>query len=143
GRWLWKGRRVCLFDGSTVSMPDTDENRREYPLAYNQTPGTSFAFARIGALISLSCGAILDLGTCRYAGKGQGEVSLLRRLWGALNPCDVVLGDRLMSGWVGLHLLKRRGVDTVTAPQASASCDHAPAGKLSSAAARGPANSRR
>src|SRR5690348_1340438 len=20
-RWLWKGRRVCLFDGSTVSMP--------------------------------------------------------------------------------------------------------------------------
>ena len=31
-RWLWKGRRVCLFDGSTVSMPDTPENRREYPL---------------------------------------------------------------------------------------------------------------
>ena len=70
-RWLWKGRRVCLFDGSTVSMPDTDDNRCEYPLAYNQTPGTSFAIARIGALISLSCGAILDLGICRYAGKGR------------------------------------------------------------------------
>jgi hypothetical protein len=27
--WLWKGRRVCLFDGSTVSMPDTPENCRE------------------------------------------------------------------------------------------------------------------
>src|SRR5262245_60337021 len=26
-RWLWKGRRVCLFDGSTVSMPDTPTNR--------------------------------------------------------------------------------------------------------------------
>src|SRR5262249_15325814 len=48
------------------------ENRREYPLVYNQTPGTNFALARIGAIISLSCGAILDLGTCRYAGKGQG-----------------------------------------------------------------------
>src|SRR5438067_158692 len=113
-RWLWKGRRVCLFDGSTVSMPDADENRREYPLAYNRTPGTSFAFARIGALISLSCGAILDLGTCRYAGKGQGEVSLLRRLWDVLRPGDVLLGDRLMSGWVGMHLLKQRGVDTVS-----------------------------
>jgi hypothetical protein len=113
-RWLWKGRRVCLFDGSTVSMPDTDENRRAYPLAYNQTPGTNFALARIGAIISLSCGAILDLGICRYAGKGQGEVSLLRRLWDALRPGDVLLGDRLMSGWVGLHLLKRRGVDTVS-----------------------------
>ena len=113
-RWLWKGRRVCLFDGSTVSMPDTEANRREYPLAYNQVPGTSFAPARIGAIISLSCGAILDLGVCRYAGKGQGEVSLLRQLWDVLRPGDVLLGDRLMSGWVGMHLLKERGVDTVS-----------------------------
>jgi hypothetical protein len=113
-RWLWKGRRVCLFDGSTVAMPDTPENRAAYPLAYNQVPGTNFAIARIGAIIALSCGAILDLGICRYAGKGQGEVSLLRRLWDALRPGDVLLGDRLMSGWVGMHLLKRRGVDTVS-----------------------------
>ena len=70
--------------------------------------------ARIGAVISLSCGAILDLGICRYAGKGQGEVSLLRRLWDVLRPGDVLLGDRLMSGWVGMHLLKQRGVDTVS-----------------------------
>src|SRR4051794_597079 len=113
-RWLWKGRRVCLFDGSTVMMPDTEANRREYPLAYNQVPGTSFAPARIGAILSLSCGAILDLGVCRYAGKGQGEVSLLRQLWDVLRPGDVLLGDRLMSGWVGMHLLTRRGVDTVS-----------------------------
>ena len=113
-RWLWKGRRVCLFDGTTVSMPDTPENQAAYPLAYNQAPGTSFAIARIGAVISLSCGAILDLGICRYAGKGQGEVSLLRRLWDVLRPGDVLLGDRLMSGWVGMHLLKQRGVDTVS-----------------------------
>src|SRR3954447_2097807 len=113
-QWLWKGRRVCLFDGSTVSMPDTPENRREYPLTYNQVPGTCFAPARIGAIISLSCGAILDLGVCRYAGKGQGEVSLLRQLWDVLRPGDVLLGDRLMSGWVGMHLLKERGVDTVS-----------------------------
>ncbi len=113
-RWLWKGRRVCLFDGSTVSMPDTPENRCEYPLAYNQVPGTSSAPARIGAIISLSCGAILDLGIGRYAGKGQGEVSLLRQLWDVLRPGDVLLGDRLMSGWVGMYLLKQRGVDTVS-----------------------------
>jgi hypothetical protein len=71
--WLWKGRRVFLFDGSTVSMPDTPENRAEYPLTYNQVPGTCFPVARIGAIISLSCGAILNLGICRYAGKGQGR----------------------------------------------------------------------
>src|SRR4051794_26657916 len=85
-RWLWKGRRVCLFDGSTVPTPAPPETRREYPLTYNQVPGTSLAPARIGAIISLSCGAILDLGVCRYAGKGQGEVSLLRQLWDVLHP---------------------------------------------------------
>jgi IS4 transposase len=113
-RWLWKGRRVCLFGGTTVSMPDTPANRAAYPLAYNQVPGTSFAIARVGAVIALSCGAILDLGICRYAGKGQGEVSLLRKLWDVLQPGDVLLGDRLMSGWADMLLLKRRGVDTVS-----------------------------
>src|SRR5688572_15346899 len=112
-RWLWRGRRVCLFDGTTVSMPDTPENRAEYPLAYNQAPGTSFAIARVGALISLSCGAILELGICRYAGKGQGEVSLLRRLWDALRPGDVLLGDRLMANWTNILLLSERGIELV------------------------------
>ncbi len=113
-QWLWNGRHVCVFDGSTVSMPDTPENRREYALTYNQVPGTYFAPTRIGAIISLSCGAILNLGICRYAGKGQGEVSLLRQLRDVLRPGDLLLGDRLMSGWVGMYLLKPRGVDTVS-----------------------------
>ena len=38
-RWLWKGRRVCMFDGTTVSMPDTPENQAAYPQVYNQKPG--------------------------------------------------------------------------------------------------------
>ena len=113
-RWLWKGRRVYMFDGSTVSMPDTPENCKDYPLLYHQKPGTSFAVARIGAIISLSCGAILDLGICRYAGKGQGEVSLLRRLWDVLCPGDLLLGDRLMANWLTIYGLQQRGVDVVS-----------------------------
>jgi hypothetical protein len=27
-QWLWKGRRVYIYDGSTVTMPDTPENHR-------------------------------------------------------------------------------------------------------------------
>jgi hypothetical protein len=112
--WLWKGRRVYLFDGTTVTMPDTPKNQEAYPQVYNQKPGLGFPIARIGAVISLACGAVVSLGFCQYAGKGQGEVSLLRRLWDVLRPGDVLLGDRLMSGWVGMHLLKQRGVDTVS-----------------------------
>jgi hypothetical protein len=32
-----------------------------YPQVYNQQPGTGFPIARVGAIISLSCGAILNL----------------------------------------------------------------------------------
>jgi hypothetical protein len=112
-RWLWKGRRVHLFDGSSVAMPDTPENRAEYPLTYNQRPGTGFAVARIGAVVSLACGAILDLGICRYAGKGQSESGLLRRLWGLFRPGDILVADRLLCAWTEMVMLKRRGVDTV------------------------------
>jgi hypothetical protein len=38
-RWLRKGRRVYLFDGTTVTMPDTPENQAAYPQVYNQKPG--------------------------------------------------------------------------------------------------------
>src|SRR5437660_12531928 len=29
-RWLWKGLRVYLFDGTTVTMPDTPDNQEAY-----------------------------------------------------------------------------------------------------------------
>ena len=29
--WLWKGRRVYLVDGTTVSMPDTTANQAAFP----------------------------------------------------------------------------------------------------------------
>jgi hypothetical protein len=113
-RWLWKGRRIYMFDGTTVMMPDTPENQQAYPQIGGQKPGLGFPIARIGALTSLACGAVVNLGFCRYAGKGQGEVSLLRRLWDVLHPGDVLLADCLMSNWTNILLLQRRGVELVS-----------------------------
>ena len=113
-QWLWQGRHVYLFDGTTVTMPDTPANQAAYPQVYNQQPGVGFPIARVGALISLACGAILDLGVCRYAGKGQGEVSLLRTLWDLLRPGDILLTDRLQANWLNILLLQQRGVDFVS-----------------------------
>jgi hypothetical protein len=113
-QWLWKGRRVHVYDGSVVSMPDTPENQRDYPQPGTQKRGLGFPLARIGAVFSLACGAVLALGICRYAGKGQGELSLLRTLWDLFVPGDVVLTDRLMCSWTEMVMLKQRGVDSVT-----------------------------
>jgi len=112
--WLWKGRRVYLFDGTTVTMPDTPENQAAYPQVYNQKPGLGFPIVRLGALISLACGAVVNLGFCRYAGKGQGEVSLLRQLWDVLVTGDVILADSLTANWASIQMLQARGVELVS-----------------------------
>src|SRR5262245_25830669 len=86
-------REEVMLKGTSVIMPDTPENQAAYPQVYNQRRGLGFPIARVGALTSLACGAILNLGVCRYAGKGQGEVSLLRQLWDVLRPGDVLFTD--------------------------------------------------
>lgn len=112
--WRWKDRRVFMFDGTTSSMSDTPENQAAYPQPDTQHPGLGFPLMRIGAIISLSCGAVLDMGFSRYAGKGQSELGLLRRLWGMFAPGDVLLTDRYMCSWAEMLMLQERGVDSVT-----------------------------
>jgi len=112
-QWLWKGRRVYAYDGSSVTMPDTPANQAEYPQPAAQKPGLGFPLARIAAVFSLACGAILDLRICRYAGKGQSELGMLRTLLGLFRPGDVVLADRLMCAWTEMVMLRQRGVDCV------------------------------
>jgi hypothetical protein len=113
-RGLGQGRRVYRFDGTTVTMPDAPANQAAYPQVDNQKPGLGLPIARLGAVTSLACGAVVNLGFCRYAGKGQGEVSLLRRLWDVLRPGDVLLADRLTAHWLNILLLRERGVELVS-----------------------------
>jgi Transposase DDE domain len=112
-RWLWKRRRVYIYDGSAVSMPDTPANQRDYPQPDTQKPGLGFPLARLAAVFSLACGAVVELGICRYAGKGQSEMGMLRMLWDLFRPGDVLLADRLMCAWTEMVMLKQRGVDCV------------------------------
>jgi hypothetical protein len=112
-RWLWKRRRVYVYDGSSVTMPDTPANQTAYPQPVAQKPGLGFPLARIAAVFSLACGAVVGLGICRYAGKGQSELGMLRKLLDLFRPGDVVLADRLMCAWTEMVMLKQRGVDCV------------------------------
>jgi hypothetical protein len=104
--WLWKGRRVYAYDGATVMMPDTPENQQAYPQNVAQQPGLGFPIAKIAAVFSLACGVVIDLGICRYAGKGQSELGLLRTLMNVFLPGDVMLGDRMMCAWTEMAMLR-------------------------------------
>ena len=84
---------------------DTPQNQRDYPQPDTQRPGLGFPHARIAAVFSLACGAILDMGICRYAGKGQSDLGLLRTLLHVFLPGDVMLADRLMCSWTEMVML--------------------------------------
>jgi len=113
GQWRWLGRIVKLFDGSTVSMPDTPENQAAFPQSRTQAPGVGFPLARIGVLFSLSVGTVLDLGIRRWAGKFQSELSMLRDMIPSLEAGDVLLTDRYLCSHMEIALLLRQGVDYV------------------------------
>ena len=40
--WRWHHRRVVIADGSTLSMPDTEENQKAYPQHGSQKKGLVF-----------------------------------------------------------------------------------------------------
>jgi len=112
--WRWRGRSVKIVDGTTVTMPDTEDNQAQYPQHGKQKPGLGFPIARLVALVSLGCGAVLDwaMGPCK--GKLTGEDALFRLLYGSLVKGDIVLADRYHCGYFTVAMLYLMGVDVLT-----------------------------
>ena len=113
--WRWQGKTVKLFDGTTVSMPDTANNQQAFPQSREQKPGLGFPVARIGALIGLASGAVLGYQVVACEGKGTGEQSLLRSLLDHVALRDVVLADALLATWWIIEGVTARGGDVVMA----------------------------
>src|SRR5262249_11762161 len=116
--WKWNGRDVFIADGSHVSMPDTPENQESYPQPVVQQEGIGFPLARLAVLLSLATGACHDLAIAPYAGKGTGETTLLRQMYGSLSPGDVVVADALFDNYFLVYELRQRGIDIVVRVQA-------------------------
>jgi hypothetical protein len=111
--WLWNGRRVALVDGTTASMPDTEENQKAFPQSKAQGVGLGFPLVRMVALISLATGVVRDLALGPYQGKETGETALFRTLWDGLAAGEIVLGDRYFASFFGIAGLSQRGVDVL------------------------------
>ncbi len=58
-----------------------------------------YLIARLVAIISLSCGAVLSWASAPYQDKGRGETALVRRLASHIRPGDVTIADRNFSGY--------------------------------------------
>jgi hypothetical protein len=104
------GRRVCVVDGSSCSMPDTAQNQQRYPQPSSQTPGCGFPVMRFVGLFSLATGALLGIAR---GSLHDHERTLWRRLWDLLAPGDIALADRGFCAFADYALLLQRGVDSV------------------------------
>jgi hypothetical protein len=105
-----QGRPVKVVDGSSVQLPDTAANQKEYPQPSGQKAGCGFPVLKLVVLFSLASGALLDvvLGNLH-----QHDLRLFRRLWEGLKAGDILLGDRAYGDYVTLAGLPQQGVDVV------------------------------
>ena len=121
--WRWRQRRVVLFDGTTVTMPDTPDNQREFPQSPEQKPGLGFPIARLGGLIGLASGAVLGHAVSACEGKGSSEHTLLRELIPLIEPGDVLLADALLATWWLIADVLARGADVLMVQHGSRQTD--------------------
>jgi hypothetical protein len=76
--WLFHGLHPKLIDGFTFTMPDTDDNQKQFPQQRTQRPGAGFPIARVCVVLSLATAAVQDMNIGPYEGKQTGESALLR-----------------------------------------------------------------
>jgi hypothetical protein len=111
--WLWNGREVKLVDGTTIQMPDTEDNQSHYPQHGNQAAGVGFPLARLVGVTSLSTGALLDAAMAPHKGKGTGEHGLFRGLRDTFNDGDIMLADSYYCSYFLIADMLTRGVDVL------------------------------
>ena len=109
--WHWRGRRVRLVDGATVTLPDTEKNQEKYPQPGSQKAGLGFPQCRLVALLCLGSGALLNAATGACQGKGSDEQTLLRSILGTLDADDILLGDAFYPTYFLLCKLAHSGID--------------------------------
>ena len=95
--------------GRTCPCRTPRPTRRPTRRCTTSSPGLGFPLARVAVLLSLATGACHDLAVAPYAGKGTGETTLLRQMYGSLRPGDVVLADAVFDNYFLASELRARG----------------------------------
>lgn len=130
--WLWHGFRVMMVDGTTMLMPDTEDNQTHYPQQSVQKQGLGFPIMRMVGLLSLATGSCIDYTTGKYQGKGSGETSLFAQLIDQLDKKDLLIADRYYTTFAIMALMIKRGTPLVFRQRANTKSDFRRGKKLSS-----------
>ena len=111
---------VKLVDGTSLNLPDTPPNRRDYPPSKDQKPECGFPLMRLVGVFSLDTGALLEREESPYT---TSENALYQSLWPTFAPGDLVVGDRNFGSWGAMASLQARQVDGIFRLHASRNAD--------------------
>ena len=70
-RWLWKGRRVYVYNGSPVTMPDTQENQLAYSRWFRGAVKDSYLAEQAERIERRRAGWILSHPLDQFLGRGS------------------------------------------------------------------------
>jgi hypothetical protein len=104
---LWHGHRVFLLDGSSFSMPDTEELQAHFGQPSNQAQGCGFPVAHLMLRFDAGRGYLLQTHACPLDSHDMAGVPALHT---ALAAEDLLVGDRAFASYAHLALCGSRGV---------------------------------
>ncbi|ABW12831.1 transposase IS4 family protein [Parafrankia sp. EAN1pec] len=97
---FYRGWRVCTVDGTTLLVPDTDENAAAFGKPGNDQGEGALPQVRVLGLVECGTRALLGAGFGGTGGsKAASEQALFPDLLGALRPGMLVLADRNFLGF--------------------------------------------
>lgn len=106
----WRGLRVVLLDGSTVSMPDTPRLHRAFGTCSGTRRG-KFPLARVVVAVLAHTMTIVDYRMGRYR---DSEIALTWPLLQSLSPGDLVVADRQFAAAHYYLRYRRHGLHFIT-----------------------------
>jgi hypothetical protein len=101
----WHGHRLVLIDGSSFSMPDTPELQEAFGQPGGQASGCGFPTAHLLVLFDAPTGFLRHALPAPLRTHDLSQAAAMHR---ALEPGDLLLGDRAFCSYAHLALLRQR-----------------------------------
>jgi len=103
----WRGHRVFLLDGSSFSMPDTEELRQYFGQPTGQAEGCGFPVAHLMALFDAQRGYLREVTAQPLF---THDLSAVAGVQARLQAGDVLAGDRAFGSYAHLALCHHNGM---------------------------------
>jgi hypothetical protein len=102
---LWHGHRALILDGSSFSMPDTKALQKHFGQPSEQAAGCGFPVAHLLVLCDVAEGYLLQTEAAPLNTHDLAQAPAMHK---ALQPGDVLVGDRAFASFAHLALCKRQ-----------------------------------